>query len=144
VSNLRSLLSLLLSETSYRVICVFCVVFTYLKSFVYGLRRIEVIANVLYLLSTEELQHLIGSETTRQGVMLVFNMFQNPRLNRRLVYVILEGILETIFSENSFPETFCKLHSKSPRVQSNRTASESCTTSSLSEAKSLSSNLRKR
>jgi len=64
----------------------------------------------------EELRHLIGTETTRQGVMLVFNMFQHPRLNRRLVYVVLEGLLETIFPENKFHDTFLKLHSQSPRV----------------------------
>ena len=50
------------------------------------------------MLLIEELEHLIGSETTRQGVMLVFNMFQHQRLNRRLAYVILEGVLETIFT----------------------------------------------
>lgn len=80
----------------------------------------------MYVLNfAEELQHLIGSETTRQGVMLVFNMFQNPRLNRRLAYVIFEGILETIFADNSFPETFRKLHSESPRVRVDRTNSDS-------------------
>jgi len=70
----------------------------------------------MLLLLTEELQHLIGSETTRQGVLLVFNMFQHQRLNRRLVYVILEGVLETIFTDHCFPDTFHKIHSQSPRL----------------------------
>jgi len=74
------------------------------------------------LLLTEELQHLIGSETTRQGVMLVFNMFQHQRLNRRLAYVILEGVLETIFTDRCFPDTFHKIHAQSPRVRHDRTA----------------------
>lgn len=65
---------------------------------------------------SEELRHLIGTETTRQGVMLVFNMFQHQKLNRRLVYIVLEGLLETIFPDNKFQETFRKLHSQSPRV----------------------------
>lgn len=69
------------------------------------------------LLSSEELRHLIGTETTRQGVMLVFNMFQHPKLNRRLVYVVLEGLLTTIFPDNKFEETFRKLHSQSPRIR---------------------------
>jgi len=64
----------------------------------------------------EELEHLIGSETTRQGVMLVFNMFQQPRLNRRLAYVIAEGVLETIFTDRCFAETFRRIHAQSPRV----------------------------
>lgn len=66
---------------------------------------------------SEELRHLIGTETTRQGVMLVFNMFQHAKLNRRLVYVMLEGLLETIFPDNKFQETFRKLHSQSPRLK---------------------------
>jgi len=56
--------------------------------------------------------------------MLVFNMFQYPRLNRRLAYVIVEGVLETIFTDRCFPETFHKIHAQSPRLrrdQQNRT-----------------------
>ena len=72
---------------------------------------------MLLFLFAEELRHLIGLETTRQGVMLVFNMFQHQKLNRRLVYVILEGLLETIFPDNKFQEAFHKIHSQSPRVK---------------------------
>lgn len=71
----------------------------------------------LDLFLSEELRHLIGTETTRQGVMLVFNMFQHAKLNRRLVYVMLEGLLETIFPDNKFQETFRKLHSQSSRLK---------------------------
>ncbi len=60
---------------------------------------------------------MIGLETTRQGVMRVFNMFQHARLNRRLAYVVLEGMLETLFPDNKFPEVFRKMHSRSPRVR---------------------------
>lgn len=95
---------------------------------------------------TEELQHVVGNETTRQGVMLVFNMFQNPRLNRRLAYVIFEGVLETIFSENHFPETFQKLHSNSPRVRRDRAANDSSSMSASisNDTRSSNSSLRKR
>ena len=64
----------------------------------------------------DELKHVLGSETTRQGCMRVFHMFQHQTLNRRLVYVILEGMLETLFPDNKFPEVFRKMHSRSPRV----------------------------
>ncbi|XP_078573316.1 sorting nexin-13-like isoform X3 [Branchiostoma floridae x Branchiostoma japonicum] len=65
----------------------------------------------------DELKHVIGAETTRKGVTRVFEMCQYPRLNRRLLYVVLEGILETLFPENKFREIFIKLHSKSPRIK---------------------------
>ena len=71
---------------------------------------------MLYLYP-EEVSGLLGSETTRQGVMRIFNMFQHRNLNKRLVYVILEGLLETLFPDNKFPEVFCKMHSRSDRVQ---------------------------
>jgi len=82
-------------------------------------KAVEVDAAMVWL--TDELQHLIGSETTRQGVLLVFNMFQHPRLNRRLAYVIVEGALETIFTDRCFPDTFHKIHARSPRVCRDRT-----------------------
>jgi len=77
----------------------------------------------MLLLLIEELQHLIGSETTRQGVMLVFNMFQHQRLNRRLAYVILEGVLETIFTDRCFPDTFHRIHTQSPRLHRDKMTS---------------------
>ncbi|XP_048059470.1 sorting nexin-13 isoform X3 [Megalobrama amblycephala] len=64
----------------------------------------------------DELKHIIGAETTRKGILRVFDMFQHQSLNRRLVYVFLEGFLETLFPQYKFPELFVKLHSRSPRV----------------------------
>ena len=69
--------------------------------------------------AAEELEHLIGSETTRQGVTLVFNMLQHARLNRRLAYVVLEGLLDTIFPDNKLQNTFRKIHATSPRIKRN-------------------------
>lgn len=66
--------------------------------------------------AADELRNILGSETTRQGCMRVFHMFQYQTLNKRLMYVILEGILETLFPDNKFPEVFRKMHSRSPRV----------------------------
>ncbi|XP_075068315.1 sorting nexin-13 isoform X2 [Mixophyes fleayi] len=65
----------------------------------------------------DELKHIIGAETTRKGILRVFEMFQQSQLNRRLVYVFLEGFLETLFSQCKFHELFNKLHSKSERMR---------------------------
>uniref|UniRef100_A0A8C2X8G2 Sorting nexin 13 n=1 Tax=Cyclopterus lumpus TaxID=8103 RepID=A0A8C2X8G2_CYCLU len=64
----------------------------------------------------DELKHIIGADTTRKGILRVFDMFQYQPMNRRLVYVFLEGFLETMFPQYKFPELFVKLHSRSPRV----------------------------
>ncbi|XP_053985689.1 sorting nexin-13-like isoform X1 [Hylaeus volcanicus] len=70
---------------------------------------------------SDELKHIIGSETTRRGLLRVFELFQRPVLNRRLLYVLLEGIIETLFPQNNLVDIFRKLYSVSPRVQSRRT-----------------------
>ncbi|XP_075961534.1 sorting nexin-13 isoform X1 [Anarhichas minor] len=64
----------------------------------------------------DELKHIIGADTTRKGILRVFDMFQYQPMNRRLVYVLLEGFLETMFPQYKFPELFVKLHSRSPRI----------------------------
>ncbi|CAL1589983.1 unnamed protein product [Knipowitschia caucasica] len=64
----------------------------------------------------DELKHIIGADTTRKGILRVFDMFQYQPMNRRLVYVFLEGFLETMFPKYKFPELFVKLHSRSPRI----------------------------
>ncbi|KAJ8415872.1 hypothetical protein AAFF_G00404290 [Aldrovandia affinis] len=64
----------------------------------------------------DELKHIIGADTTRKGILRVFEMFQHQQLNRRLVYVFLEGLLETMFPQCKFPELFVKLHSSSERT----------------------------
>ncbi|XP_036358443.1 sorting nexin-13 isoform X4 [Octopus sinensis] len=66
----------------------------------------------------DEMRHLMGNETVKIGVVRVFNMFQHKSLNKRLVYVFLEGMLETLFPQNKFNEIFHKLHSKSQRQKS--------------------------
>lgn len=57
----------------------------------------------------DEIKHLIGSETTREGVFRIFELFQNPVLNRRLFYVIFEAMLDTLFPESNVDELFDKL-----------------------------------
>uniref|UniRef100_A0A8I3MY66 Sorting nexin-13 n=1 Tax=Canis lupus familiaris TaxID=9615 RepID=A0A8I3MY66_CANLF len=65
----------------------------------------------------DELKHIIGAETTRKGILRVFEMFQHNQLNRRMVYVFLEGFLETLFPQYKFRELFNKLHSRSKQIQ---------------------------
>uniref|UniRef100_A0A8D0BL38 Sorting nexin 13 n=1 Tax=Salvator merianae TaxID=96440 RepID=A0A8D0BL38_SALMN len=65
----------------------------------------------------DELKHILGAETTRKGILRVFEMFQHTQLNKRLVYVFLEGFLETLFPGNEFPELFKKLHSPSKQMK---------------------------
>ncbi|NXN32223.1 SNX13 protein, partial [Nycticryphes semicollaris] len=65
----------------------------------------------------DELKHIIGAETTRKGILRVFEMFQHAQLNKRMVYVFLERFLETLFPQNKFRELFNKLHSRSKQMQ---------------------------
>ncbi|XP_035286822.1 sorting nexin-13-like isoform X1 [Anguilla anguilla] len=64
----------------------------------------------------DELKHMVGAETARRGVLRVFDVFQHQQLNRRLVYVLLEGLLECTFPQCRLPELLTKLHSRSPRT----------------------------
>ncbi|KAF8767764.1 Sorting nexin-13 like protein [Argiope bruennichi] len=78
--------------------------------------RTRVAAKLLMLCSIpDELKHVIGSETTRKGILCVFEMFQRPELNRRFSYVILEGILEILFPRNNLQTIIRRLHCRSPQ-----------------------------
>ncbi|KAI4885844.1 hypothetical protein NFI96_012906 [Prochilodus magdalenae] len=80
--------------------------------------RTRVAAKTILLgIMPDELKHIIGADTTRKGILRVFDMFQHQQLNRRLAYVFLEGFLETMFPHYKFPELFVKLHSRSPRMR---------------------------
>lgn len=70
--------------------------------------------NELFL---DELKHIIGSETTRRGLITVFDLFQRPILNQRLLYVLLEGILCTLFPDKDMHKLFIKLYSKSNNTE---------------------------
>lgn len=74
------------------------------------------LSTICLSLPPDELKHIIGADTTRKGILRVFDMFQYQPMNRRLVYVFLEGFLETMFPQYKFPELFVKLHSRSPRI----------------------------
>uniref|UniRef100_A0A8D8TS08 Sorting nexin-13 n=1 Tax=Cacopsylla melanoneura TaxID=428564 RepID=A0A8D8TS08_9HEMI len=67
---------------------------------------------------SDEFKHIVGSETSRRGLLLVFSLFQNPVLNKRLVFVILEGILSNLFPKQI--QIIRNFHKTSPRVQGNK------------------------
>ncbi|MCP9261496.1 Sorting nexin-13 [Dirofilaria immitis] len=48
----------------------------------------------------DELRLFIGAETTNRGIANVSEAFQNSRLNRRLLYVILERLLASLLGLN--------------------------------------------
>ena len=77
---------------------------------------VEAQALLLSNLSDEQ-RRMIGSETSRLGLQMLFNMLQYHALNKRLVIVILEGIIQTVFPEHKFETIFKKLHSKSSRIR---------------------------
>ncbi|KAM6451054.1 sorting nexin-13 isoform 4-T4 [Liasis olivaceus] len=79
----------------------------------------------------DELKHILGAETTRKGILRVFEMFQHTQLNKRMVYVFLEGFLETLFSEYGFHDLFKKLHSRSKQMQRYKHKLQSTQTPSL-------------
>ena len=65
----------------------------------------------------DELRHVIGSETCRLGLQMLYDMLQYHALNKRLVILIFEGIIMTLFPEHKFEDIFKKLHSKSSRIR---------------------------
>lgn len=71
--------------------------------------------NYVYLL--DDLKHIIGNETTRKGLLFMFEMFQHEHLNRRFLLVLFEGLLQELFPHNNLKEMLQKLHSKSQRIQ---------------------------
>lgn len=68
---------------------------------------------IIILKFLDELKHVIGSETTRKGVLCVFELFQHPELNRRFIYVIVESILGLLFPGNNLHSIIRRLHCRS-------------------------------
>ena len=80
--------------------------------------RTRVAARAALLSSfSDDLRRVIGSETSRSGLLMIFHMLQRPVLNKRLGIVILEGILKTLFRNENLEGIFQKLHSRSARVR---------------------------
>ncbi|CAF0828646.1 unnamed protein product, partial [Didymodactylos carnosus] len=66
---------------------------------------------------SDELRHIIGSETTRRGLLRLFELLQNETLNRRFIFVLLEALLIKLFRPNDLHLIFEKLYSQSSRVK---------------------------
>ncbi|CAF3638893.1 unnamed protein product [Adineta steineri] len=66
---------------------------------------------------SDELRHIIGSETTRRGLLRLFELLQNETLNRRFVYIVMEALLIKLFRPNDLQLIFEKLYSQSERVK---------------------------
>ncbi|KAE9416255.1 hypothetical protein Angca_003569 [Angiostrongylus cantonensis] len=78
--------------------------------------RARILAKSLMLSALpDELRLILGAETTYTGISTISNSLQNKQLNRRLLYVLLERLLVTIFPNNRLDKIFARLHSKSPR-----------------------------
>jgi len=71
---------------------------------------------IVFFLS-DELRHIIGSETTRRGLLRLFELLQNETLNRRFVYIVMEALLIKLFRPNDLHFIFEKLYSQSARVK---------------------------
>lgn len=55
----------------------------------------------LLSLLADDLKHVVGSETTRSGLLSLLGMLQNRRLNRRLALVIFNHVLTTVLQVDS-------------------------------------------
>lgn len=66
---------------------------------------------------SDELKAILGSQTTSRGVLSVYETVQWPELNKRLLYVLLEGSIEALLpTQKQIPPLIRSLHSGSSRV----------------------------
>lgn len=61
---------------------------------------------------SDEMRKIIGNDTVREGISIVFSMFQQPEFNRLLFYQMLESTLDTIFPDNKVKHTLSLLRTK--------------------------------
>jgi len=64
----------------------------------------------------EDLKRFIGRDTSKRGILRLFELFQHKELNKRLLYVILEGVIRTAFPNNKIDEVLTRIYSLSPRI----------------------------
>ena len=64
-----------------------------------------------------QLRFAFGSRATNEAINNLSQLIQNPNLNRRLVYVLLERVFIAIFPKNNVNELLLVLNSKSPRCR---------------------------
>lgn len=62
----------------------------------------------IYAFFTDDLKHILGSETTRIGLQNFIEMLQYPQLNKRLILVLLDRLLTAIFPTDSMTKHVIK------------------------------------
>lgn len=55
----------------------------------------------LFAMLSEDLRRIVGSETTRVGLLNIFSMWQNKTLNMRLLLIILDDALKLMYRVDS-------------------------------------------
>lgn len=55
----------------------------------------------LFALVFDDLKRVVGSETTRSGLINFFGMWQHKKLNLRLVLILMNDILTTVYRIDS-------------------------------------------
>ncbi|XP_037036659.1 sorting nexin-13-like isoform X1 [Bradysia coprophila] len=58
----------------------------------------------LFALLSDDLKHVLGSETTRHGLLNLFQMLQNRKLNLRLMLILLNDVLTTVYQTDSMTQ----------------------------------------
>jgi len=58
----------------------------------------------------DDLRRFIGTKNSQEGTTQVLELFQYQRLNKRIVYVLFEGLLEAIFAQHNISSVLKKLH----------------------------------
>ncbi|XP_073990966.1 sorting nexin-13-like isoform X2 [Rhodnius prolixus] len=81
--------------------------------------RTRVAAKAALLSSlSDDIKHILGSETTLTGILSVFGLLQVTRLNTRLICVLMEGALSNLFAGSA--QVIRRLHCKSHRIEEAR------------------------
>lgn len=63
---------------------------------------------------TDDLRHILGNDVTRRGVFTLFDLFQHKSLNKRLLYVIVENLIDNLFFNSQINSALLPLLYKIP------------------------------
>lgn len=62
----------------------------------------------IYSFFTDDLKHILGSETTKIGLQNFIEMLQYPQLNKRLILILLDRLLTAIFPTDNLTKHLIK------------------------------------
>lgn len=65
---------------------------------------LKALFNIHLIRFPDDLKHVLGSETTRHGLLNFFQMLQNRKLNLRLMLILLNDILTTLYQTESMTQ----------------------------------------